>query len=255
LAKVGRNEPCPCGSGKKYKACCGFKIIETPEELAESRIRLMRETAYTGEIGRRRLEFCRGMYEKKRAQLAALAAKQQEMAAARSERITCAPGCVHCCTLLVGASIQEVELIVYYMYRHEDVFRHFMKTFPGYNEKMSETLSHPPSEWMGKPLVSARQRLYCPFLRDGACTIYEVRPLYCAGYISTSPPELCDRFNPERGRFKRNIFQTYDLKTDKDLSFYTGELSRPAWSFMPSMVFDVLQYGPEAMYRMKIFKV
>jgi SWIM/SEC-C metal-binding protein len=21
--KVGRNEPCPCGSGKKYKICCG----------------------------------------------------------------------------------------------------------------------------------------------------------------------------------------------------------------------------------------
>jgi len=21
--KVGRNEPCPCGSGKKYKKCCG----------------------------------------------------------------------------------------------------------------------------------------------------------------------------------------------------------------------------------------
>jgi preprotein translocase subunit SecA len=23
--KVGRNDPCPCGSGKKYKKCCGFK--------------------------------------------------------------------------------------------------------------------------------------------------------------------------------------------------------------------------------------
>jgi uncharacterized protein len=23
-AKVGRNEPCPCGSGKKFKKCCGF---------------------------------------------------------------------------------------------------------------------------------------------------------------------------------------------------------------------------------------
>jgi preprotein translocase subunit SecA len=23
IAKVGRNAPCPCGSGKKYKACCG----------------------------------------------------------------------------------------------------------------------------------------------------------------------------------------------------------------------------------------
>ena len=22
--KIGRNEPCPCGSGKKYKKCCGF---------------------------------------------------------------------------------------------------------------------------------------------------------------------------------------------------------------------------------------
>ena len=24
--KIGRNDPCPCGSGKKYKQCCGRKI-------------------------------------------------------------------------------------------------------------------------------------------------------------------------------------------------------------------------------------
>ena len=23
VTKVGRNDPCPCGSGKKYKNCCG----------------------------------------------------------------------------------------------------------------------------------------------------------------------------------------------------------------------------------------
>jgi len=23
LPKIGRNDPCPCGSGKKYKKCCG----------------------------------------------------------------------------------------------------------------------------------------------------------------------------------------------------------------------------------------
>ena len=23
MPKVGRNDPCPCGSGKKYKHCCG----------------------------------------------------------------------------------------------------------------------------------------------------------------------------------------------------------------------------------------
>jgi len=34
--KVGRNEPCPCGSGKKYKKCCGRneKVdFSLPEEL------------------------------------------------------------------------------------------------------------------------------------------------------------------------------------------------------------------------------
>ncbi len=27
--KVGRNEPCPCGSGKKYKKCCGASDLST----------------------------------------------------------------------------------------------------------------------------------------------------------------------------------------------------------------------------------
>jgi uncharacterized protein len=25
--KTGRNEPCPCGSGKKYKKCCGATTL------------------------------------------------------------------------------------------------------------------------------------------------------------------------------------------------------------------------------------
>jgi len=25
MNEVGRNDPCPCGSGKKYKKCCGIK--------------------------------------------------------------------------------------------------------------------------------------------------------------------------------------------------------------------------------------
>jgi preprotein translocase subunit SecA len=26
--KVGRNEPCPCGSGKKYKNCHGHGLVD-----------------------------------------------------------------------------------------------------------------------------------------------------------------------------------------------------------------------------------
>ena len=25
MAKIGRNDPCPCGSGRKYKKCCGLR--------------------------------------------------------------------------------------------------------------------------------------------------------------------------------------------------------------------------------------
>ena len=45
--KTGRNDPCPCGSGKKYKHCCG-----KPAEPAEP----ARETAHEGAI-RRALEW------------------------------------------------------------------------------------------------------------------------------------------------------------------------------------------------------
>jgi len=32
-AKIGRNSPCPCGSGKKYKRCCLASCAPRPETL------------------------------------------------------------------------------------------------------------------------------------------------------------------------------------------------------------------------------
>ena len=29
--KIGRNDPCPCGSGKKYKKCCMLKDMKGQE--------------------------------------------------------------------------------------------------------------------------------------------------------------------------------------------------------------------------------
>jgi hypothetical protein len=31
--KVGRNEPCPCGSGKKHKNCCGKAAVQALQAL------------------------------------------------------------------------------------------------------------------------------------------------------------------------------------------------------------------------------
>lgn len=33
--KIGRNDPCPCGSGKKYKACCLSKKTEKKKLTAK----------------------------------------------------------------------------------------------------------------------------------------------------------------------------------------------------------------------------
>lgn len=33
--KISRNAPCPCGSGKKYKLCCGAKVVAEEREAAE----------------------------------------------------------------------------------------------------------------------------------------------------------------------------------------------------------------------------
>lgn len=43
MAKIGRNDPCPCGSGKKYKRCCGkdegaaFEVKDKPLDAGATR--------------------------------------------------------------------------------------------------------------------------------------------------------------------------------------------------------------------------
>ena len=54
MAKIGRNEPCPCGSGKKYKRCCLTKGVAAlgfkPEE--RQRALIMLERFVEKELGR-----------------------------------------------------------------------------------------------------------------------------------------------------------------------------------------------------------
>lgn len=48
--KIGRNDPCPCGSGKKYKYCCLNKPKEAIDliESSEERNKWLRRYPYTG---------------------------------------------------------------------------------------------------------------------------------------------------------------------------------------------------------------
>jgi hypothetical protein len=44
--KVGRNDPCPCGSGKKYKKCCSAIQAKGTAQLSSSERKLFYETWY-----------------------------------------------------------------------------------------------------------------------------------------------------------------------------------------------------------------
>jgi hypothetical protein len=43
VAFAGRNEPCPCGSGRKYKRCCGYD--RAAERALEDRLEAIEEVA------------------------------------------------------------------------------------------------------------------------------------------------------------------------------------------------------------------
>jgi tetratricopeptide (TPR) repeat protein len=54
--KVGRNDPCPCGSGKKYKKCCGQDVTGTPSvsfdrRTMEKDLRALKQTIEGKDFG------------------------------------------------------------------------------------------------------------------------------------------------------------------------------------------------------------
>ena len=50
MDKPGRNDPCPCGSGKKYKKCCELKA--TPKKKFQAQILTNQPSAISSLFGR-----------------------------------------------------------------------------------------------------------------------------------------------------------------------------------------------------------
>ena len=209
--KIGRNDPCPCGSGKKYKKCCGAvsqTLIRDNKEI--DHFQLNKEIAYKGKIGRMREGFCKEYILRKQAAFKDIEQAIIKQTKALGETITCHKGCFFCCSQYVGASIQECEAIVYYLYQHENLLADFLQAYPKWREdvRKNESLFKRIGELYNKlgashtkkpifPLIREAgghylaQNIPCPFLSDGICSIYEVRPWTCAGIFVVSPAELC----------------------------------------------------------------
>ena len=248
-----RNEICPCGSGKKFKKCCGGV------PLGQDLISQNRTIAYVGDIGRRREQFCENYAAYKTQMISRGEQLIRDKVAAAGETISCREGCNKCCNLYVFANLQEAECIVNYLYRHDDALKHFLSAYGewrkglgGFRNKMDRLERMVGKSLTGRLAAQELERfqadihaytmcqLQCPFLRDGKCTIYEVRPFVCARLAATTPPEECQLEDPASNRAK---YHKFAFKIEEDMPYFIQTRERIVSGCAPELVHRILEGG------------
>ena len=248
-----RNEPCHCGSGKKFKKCCGAAPVE------QDPIKRNRDIAYAGEIGRRREQFCADYTAYKKIMISRGEQMLRDELTAAGQTISCQKGCTKCCALLVVASLQEAEAIVYYLYRHEDVLQHFLSAYRDWQKGLGPFLSRMErldrmvaKSLYGHLTLQQMERfqadvhaytmchLPCPFLFNSACSIYEVRPFTCARLVATTPAEECQYDDPAANKAK---YRRWGFKIEQDMPYVLQTHEPVVSGCLPEQVHRILEGG------------
>ena len=98
--------------------------------------------------------------------------------------ISCKKGCSYCCEQLVAVSVDEAQYILD-MARENKIHIDW--------KKARDQASRGIDSWIDR----GKEKRTCVFLKDGACSIYEVRPGTCRNYHAYSPPDQCDVTNKD----------------------------------------------------------
>ncbi len=116
-------------------------------------------------------------------------------------KISCHKGCGACCCNLVAISEVEARRIAQVVDempepRRTEIRRRFSDARQRLEKAGLLSELQRADEWTGEQyarLVGTyfRQRISCPFLEDGACSIYEERPVTCREYLVVSEPRHC----------------------------------------------------------------
>lgn len=123
-----------------------------------------------------------------------------EAYAAEGLEPTCRAGCSACCHQLVMTTMAEARATAELIHDlPEAELRRLELSLEGWLSATSDLrrrLQEAADDEL-EPVVEAiasdywRKRIPCPFLREGLCAVYEVRPLACRHHFSLSDPELC----------------------------------------------------------------
>lgn len=104
---------------------------------------------------------------------------------------SCRPGCNACCKRLVRITIGHAILI------HERLEKNGeWDTVRVECEKIRPILGDVSA------LSYFRMNIECPLLKDGQCSVYDLRPAQCSTHLVTSDPKLCDPWTTEAGDYE-----------------------------------------------------
>lgn len=244
MQKIGRNDPCLCGSGKKYKKCCLSKsaaenaVPKTKKYLSPDWDFISRNIATRSQF-RQSEDFAWFVYAGLAPEdeialgrvVVSLYAKLNGLSgAARIEALyelyeekytelraqdtadgkpdfTCHAGCANCCKQSIRATVEEVDYIFDYIKQNGIE----IKFDSAQLEKQVEAAylvetRNDQAEWR-KNLVAEEQN--CVFLNSdsGFCKIYAARPLNCRNYFSVGSAKYCALTPTEIPADERNLKQ------------------------------------------------
>jgi len=214
-----------------------------------------------GSYGSWRREFCR-----KYAALLDTTRKNTDRSlraavSAEGRQISCRKGCTFCCHHYVSVSLAQGMVIVAHLYRSKDLLQQFLDRYEEWREQagvIAEEIDGIRNRALASsaPIASVindtrplstryfAASIRCPFLVDGLCSIYAVRPLACSGHHAVSPPEWCAPDSQQKPEIRRVMPDDRDLLglirvADPWLTLF--ELA------LPTMVYRLLTEGSAAM--------
>lgn len=252
---LARNDLCLCGSGRKYKKCCmnsaqGTSFRNTSPAAISARI------AYAGCVGRERKKWCEDYIAWKTAVFYKKTAYYEQLELATDKRISCSKGCCFCCSQHIGASLQECDAIVYWLHLHQDIRAGFLARYSGWRSRIREheplfqRLNQAGSIAMSRPhdlpvmekfLQEAKDYgqldVPCPFLDNGICSIYPVRPLVCANHVVATPPDQCKPSSTEEPL----VFSS--APPSDQPPYFRGNPDNLIFSPAPLTVFEIINGG------------
>lgn len=246
---IGRNELCPCGSGKKFKTCCQSKDHEYAEFTGPNGKRAIIDSTEKSDVFTEMDEFIdkskiNEYYQQGKFIDVNLGMEYLNTLYMYFDKLikpihaisSCKKGCSACCKLVVSASALEAEVIRNFIINKLDkvkikeIYRKIAKNKNAYPDALK--IGSIYSDYTTGTFM--KSNIPCPFLSDkNTCLVYEARPFACRKYLVFSTSEICKLENEEviyyNAGYFNSLIEIIELLNSiiyKDLN-YTKHL--PSW--------------------------